>query len=228
MSNVDQKRAFLREEGDAFFERNRAALTRDERLAGADPVLKLVSEWKPFPSRVLEIGCANGWRLNRLRALGAVQLHGIDPAPAAVAAGRSAFPEVSLEVGTADQLPFPNDSFDLVVFGFCLYLCDPADHFRIVAEADRVLGSPGQLCLLDFDPLVPYRNPYAHKPGLYSYKMDFSSLFLAHPHYQLREKRVTSHDGGAPACPDDRIAITWLTKDSRTGWPENPWRGTER
>ena len=218
-----QKSEFLRTEGDAFFQRNQQSLLPDGQLAATDPLLALLSTWSPFPARVLEIGCANGWRLDRVRALGAVKLHGVDPGAGAVAAGRRAYPDLDLQVGTADQLPFPDASFDLVIFGFCLYLCDPSDYFRIVAEADRVLACSGQLCVLDFDPPFPYRNPYAHKPGLYSYKMDFGRLFLGHPHYQLREKRVCGHGGGTGMNPDDRIAVTWLTKNGPEAWPVSPW-----
>jgi ubiquinone/menaquinone biosynthesis C-methylase UbiE len=53
---------------------------------------------------------------------------------------------VDAKQGTADELPFPNNSFDIVVFDFCLYLCDRLDLFKITAEADRVLNKP-VICL---------------------------------------------------------------------------------
>jgi len=34
---------------------------------------------------------------------------------------------------------FAPEKFDLIIFGFCLYLTDWSDWFRIVAEADTVL-----------------------------------------------------------------------------------------
>lgn len=221
---MEQKAEFLSGEGDAFFRRNRQALTQGEQMAQADPLLALLAGWPALPGRVLEIGCANGWRLHRLREIGATHLHGIDPGATAIAEGRAAYPDLNLNVGTADKLTYPDGSFDLVIFGFCLSWCDPADHFRIVAEADRVLCDQGQLCVLDFDPPFPYRNPYTHRAGLSSYKLDYSRLFLAHPHYHLREKRMTAHGGSTSNNPDDRIAVTWLTKDLQRAWPSNPWK----
>jgi len=53
-------------------------------------------------------------------------------------------------VGTADVIPFQDKSFDIVIFGFCLYLCDRDDLFKIAAEADRVLKTPGWLLIKDF------------------------------------------------------------------------------
>lgn len=219
-----QKQVFMAGEGDAFYTRNQSVLTGDERIAAGDPLLPFLAEMKPFPARVLEIGCANGWRLNRLRALGATACHGIDPSQAAITQGAQDYPALHLRVGTAESLPFADAAFDLVVFGFCLYLCDPGDHFRIAAEADRVLADGGALVIYDFDPPQPYRNPYAHQPGVHAYKMDFSRLFLAHPHYTLRDKRSAAHGPAGRANPDDRLGLHWLVKDAATAWPLNPWK----
>lgn len=222
--NPTQKEAFLSQEADAYFARNKSVLAKDEIMASHDPVLSVLAGIKPFPRRVLEIGCANGWRLNRMMALGAVECHGIDPSHEAIEEGTRTYSALRLTVGTADAPAFPDHAFDLVVFGFCLYLCDPADHFRIAAEADRMLADEGHLVILDFDPPVPYRNPYAHRPGLFSFKMDFSQLFLAHPHYQLREKRVETHGRAGSFSPDNRVATTLLAKSVATAWPMNPWK----
>lgn len=219
-----QKQQFLAGEGDAYFARNQSVLTLADAIANTDPVLPVLAGIKPFPKRVLEIGCANGWRLNQIRAFGAEHCQGIDPSHDAVECGKRAYSAIDLRVGTADLLPFPNASFDLLVFGFCLYLCDPDDHFRIVCEADRVLANEGHLVIFDFDPPAPYRNVYAHLQDVFSYKMDFSRLFLAHPHYLLREKRVGPHGCTGLVGPDDRVAVTWLAKTVASAWPISPWQ----
>ena len=83
--------------------------------------------------------------------------------------------------GTADRLPYRDGLFDVVVFGFCLYLCDREDLFRIASEADRVLNDQGWLIIHDFYSPVPTRRDYHHKTGIYSYKMDYKTLFEWHP-----------------------------------------------
>ena len=57
---------------------------------------------------------------------------------------------VQVVQGAADQLYFESQTFDFVVFGFCLYLCDRDDLFEIAKEAHRVLKPTGWLVIHDF------------------------------------------------------------------------------
>jgi SAM-dependent methyltransferase len=222
MRASSQKDRFLAGEGDAWFRRNREALS----VADGDdcPVLQLTSKIDPYPSRVLEIGCANGWRLNKMLAAGAQECVGIDPSRAAIEEGKRVFPALQLHVGTAERLPLATENFDLVIFGFCLYLCDPCDHFRIVAEADGALADRSHLIIYDFDAATPYRNEYSHATGVYSHKMDYSRLLLSHPHYSLRERRTLIHREGGEALPDNRLAVSLLEKNAQLAWPLSPFR----
>jgi len=219
-SPASQRTLFLAGEGDGWFERNRVALAGVD--AAADPVVRALAGLPP-PQRILEIGCADGWRLERLRQSTGAACFGVEPSATAVAEGAERFPSLTLARGTADRLPFADDEFDAVVFGFCLYLCDPSDHFRIAAEADRVLAEGGWMVIYDFLPPRPWRNPYAHREGLYSHKMDYARMFTWHPSYRVHE--VSRAEAGAqPAAPDDRIAVTVLRKLRREAFPDNPYR----
>ncbi len=204
-----QKRAFISEEGDRWFERNAAAL---ENKAD-DVVLSAIDKIGLRPTRVLEIGCANGWRLRHLEKLGA-ECYGVEPSAKAIA--ESGNP--NLLVGTADSLPFLDTDFDLVIFGFCLYLVDPALHFRAVAEADRVLQDRGVIAILDFIPPTHYFNDYSHRDGLRSHKMEFSKYFLASPAYSLVHREI-----GPLKLPDDRIGVDILAKNQLHAFPRNPY-----
>lgn len=215
-----QRAEFLAVEGDRWFARNRDALrTADE---DADPVLLVLADLPP-QRRLLEIGSADGWRLDRIARRWGTECCGVDPSASAIAEGRARYPQLSLMQGTADKLPFAAGAFDTLVFGFCLYLCDPADHFRIAAEADRVLADGGWMIVYDFVPPQPWRNPYSHCAGLYSYKMDYARMFCWHPSYQLHSVSRAERDD-LPAPPDDRIAVTVLQKRSREAFPDNPYR----
>jgi SAM-dependent methyltransferase len=179
-----QRDIFLQGEGNAWLERNR------DKLGQHDPVSELIQAQGIKPTAVLEIGCADGWRLEKLKAKFGCHAWGIDPAGAA---GRMASGVGGVK-GTADDLScFSGYAFDLVIFGFCLYLCDPCDYFRIVAESDRALADGGHLIIHDFDvafPWAAYRRPYRHKDGVYSHHFDFVRLWLAHPAYRMmRYKR---------------------------------------
>lgn len=213
MSDRKQRDTFLGGEGDAYFRRNAAVYDAGsaDRLSFA---LDVLQHHVTPGARVLEIGCANGLNLERLRRACGTQGSGIDPAGAAIEAGRQAFPTLDLQIGTAETLPFPDASFDLVWFGFCLYVMDRALLPRAVAEADRVLKDGGVLAIVDFDPGVPVRRRYAPAEGLASYKMDYARMFLGFPQYTLAEKRPFSHSGERfHADPGERLAVQVLYKD---------------
>ena len=101
---------------------------------------------------------------------------------------------MKLSVAIASDLPHENDCFDLVYFGFCLYLLDRNDVLKAVAECDRVLKTGGFLAILDFDPKQRSKNPYHHKPGMFSYKNSYSDFFTAGGHYYLVAKESFSHE----------------------------------
>ena len=91
-------------------------------------------------------------------------------------------------------MPFGSDSFDIVIFGFCLYLCDREDLFRIAQEADRVLKKKSWLIINDFFSQTPTSSNYRHKAGLYSFKMDYRKLFDWHPAYTCFTHQLDHHN----------------------------------
>lgn len=209
-----QKDVFLTSEGNQWFQRNRSAL--DAPSALRDSVThRIAHQLAGAPvARVLEIGCGQGNNLAALSALTPVEAHGLEPSQDAVHMGAARFPSLALQTGSADALPYADNSFDLVWFGFCLYLVDRALLFKVVAEADRVLRDGGLLAIVDFDPAQPTRRPYHHHAGLHSYKMDHARLFLANPAYTLVEKLSTSHTTGQwTADPQERVALTLCRKN---------------
>jgi ubiquinone/menaquinone biosynthesis C-methylase UbiE len=187
-----QKHLFRESEGDAWFLRNNDALAK--RNAADDVVCQLIAKLckqQAVPQTVLEIGCGDGKRLKFLENQLGHQTVGIDPSKVAVeAAQRDGLHAV---VGTAEELPFEDSRFDVVIFGFCLYLCDDVDLFQIAREADRVLKSPGWVLILDFDSAEPRYNKYHHRDGVFSRKMDYKSMFLWHPNYTLGHYQKFEH-----------------------------------
>jgi SAM-dependent methyltransferase len=73
----------------------------------------------PAPRRILDVGSGTGYPLGRLaaRAPQAEVLAGIDAAPAMIEAARAAAadPRLRFTAGTAERLPWPAATFDLVV-----------------------------------------------------------------------------------------------------------------
>lgn len=177
------------------------------------------------PTKVLEIGCSNGHRLGLIRKAFNSECCGVDPSSKAIEDGKTKFPEISLQVGTADLLPFENHTFDTVIFGFCLYLCDRNDLFKIAYEADRCLQNEGTLIIKDFYTPFPFRNKYSHHNGVYSYKMDYSKMFTWNPAYAEVAKVVSSHSGfQLRDIPNEKVAVIVLRKNEQYAYLEEPFK----
>jgi len=198
---MKQSQIFLREEGKAWLKRNEAKLTGED-----DPVIKAIGEYKIKPKRVLEVGCANGWRLKILHERYNCWIRGVDPGCAA--------PDKTITKNTASYLPLINSCVDTIIYGWCLYLCDPEDYFRIAMEGDRVLQDGGYLIVYDFISDYPFKTPYKHKKGLYSHHYDFPKLWLGNPAYSIYGKTV-QYTG----FNQDETCVTILKKNLKNAFP---------
>ena len=186
--NFLQKNIFLKKEGDSYFNRNKDAVSIASGLGN-----KLYEKFLRKHDRILEIGCSNGDNLNYFQTRKKCQCFGIDPSVKAILAGKKKYPAIKLDVGTADKLNFPDEYFNFVFFGFCLYLIDRPLLLRCIAEADRVLKNRGLLGVTDFDTKIPFKRPYKHRKGVYVFKYDYQKLFESCQHYTLIEKISYSH-----------------------------------
>lgn len=215
--NMQQKRIFLESEGDAWLRRNEPS-DISRKLPEEDRILQEMLELFPGESGVgldvLEVGCGGGTRLAWLNANLGMSCAGIDPSAEAVRVASAK--GVKAYRGTADALPFEEDAFDIVVFGFCLYLCDRDDLPTIASEADRVLRSPGWLLIMDFYSPLPRALDYHHRKGVRTYKMDYRTLFNGYPDYECMTHKVRHH---ADSCytddPEEWVAVSVLRKSGR-------------
>jgi ubiquinone/menaquinone biosynthesis C-methylase UbiE len=220
---TNQKDIFEASEGDCWFDRNKKAY--DALPSKPDMVLDLLKQIELTPKSVLEIGCSNGIRLNLIKDAFGAHCCGVDPSAQAINDGQTRYPGLSLRTGTAENLPFEQNSFDTVIFGFCLYLCDRSDLFKIAYEADRCLQDNGTLVITDFSPPVPLKNKYVHCEGMFSYKMDYANMFLWNPAYTQIARVVYSHAGYALRdVPNERIATTVLKKNTAYAYLNEPYK----
>lgn len=195
-----QKYIFLSEEGDRWFGRNR------DKLGLEDPVTpQIAAVIGKKPRRVLEIGCANGWRLAKIRDLYGCEVVGIEPSM--TAAMEAATLRVPVVQSTASSVPL-SGTFDLIIFGFCLYLTDPDDWLLIAAENDRLLEDGGHIIIHDFPRSPPHGVPYKHHTGITSWHYDWPRLWLGHPAYQVISETFTTGDGNP-----DQQQVTILRKN---------------
>lgn len=199
-----QADVFLNSEGDAWLERNRA------RLGERDPVSDVLRDMGLRPLRVLEVGCADGWRLAKLRDTYGCEVFGAEPGQqACIEAAARRVPAVQV---SAANLAVPGP-FDLVIYGFCLYLADPSEWLRIAAECNSVLVDGGHIVIHDFAATVtPFARRYEHRDGLLSYHFDFANLWLGNPLYHVVSRVIVN----------DEEMVTVMKKSSTASIPVRP------
>lgn len=130
-------------------------------------MLRLTLSFAPSPRRVLDVGCGTGRLLREVARLApwALELHGVDPAPSMVAVAAEApstDPRIRIRQGFAEQLPFEDGRFDLLVSSTSF------DHWRDqlggLRECARVLEPGGRLVLCDLlSSLLVVTLPFAHQ-----------------------------------------------------------------
>jgi ubiquinone/menaquinone biosynthesis C-methylase UbiE len=117
----------------------------------AERTATLALRTAPSPRSVLDVGCGTGYLLRRL-ARGypdCGKLEGIDAAPSMIqqAEGGTDDARLGFRVGVAEDLPYPDESFDLVVSSTSF------DHWSDqqtgLQECRRVLSGGGHLVLVD-------------------------------------------------------------------------------
>jgi SAM-dependent methyltransferase len=93
--------------------------------------------------RAVDVGCGPGVLTSRLvERLGADNVRALDPSPSFVAAARERCPGVDIQPGTAERLPFPDDSFDVVLANLVVhFMSDPVGGLREMGRVGGLVGA---------------------------------------------------------------------------------------
>ena len=194
---MDQKEIFKSSEGDAWFLRNKEALKkidfeRDPLIEEIKSLLNSRLSADHDELNILEVGCGDGSRSGFILETFDCNIYGIDPSPKAVESASSK--GLNASVGTAENLPYPDKKFDVLIFGFCLYLCDRKDLESIANEASRVLKDNSWLLIMDFFSDKKVENAYSHHQNIKSYKMDYRKLFEIDHSYVCYSHKIIDHE----------------------------------
>lgn len=215
-----QEEIWAREEADAWFRR-----AGDDWLRPAsidDPVLiGLNAVELPEQGTILDLGGATGRiAAGFLRDHPTWRAHVMDLSKDAIIAGKRAFPNVHFINGSITNFDFPCAGYDVVVICAVLHFLERRLLSSAVANSDLALADGGFLVLHDFDPPHRRANHYSHNPGLFTYKQDYASCYLALGIYHLEYRR--SWVKGSAANPSDPYDRRWMTavlrKDLQGGY----------
>lgn len=218
MEHEGQRHVFWRSEGDAWFERNRAAL--EVWSPETDPPMRMVRQHGLRPKCVIEIGAANGYRVAALQSAYGCEAVAVDASLAAVEDGLRRYPGVYFVHRMAHNIiltgvPQSLWVFDLAIVHFVLHWVAREHLTQSIAQIDARIRDGGYLLLGDFAPAAGrWRIPYHHKPGVWTYKQDYAQAFLATGLYSVVATQMYAHDGQLDpgASEGNRAAVTLLRK----------------
>ena len=147
---------------------------------------------------VLELGSANGYRLNFLKKIlpNCTKYVGVDLSHAATEDGKSRY---GLDMRVNSISDFKTcEKFDMVIVNFVLHWVDRANIFNAIANIDGCMSDNNDsiLVLGDFLPDFPYKKLYHHRKDckIYTYKCDYKNVFLSLNTYKLVSENVYNCD----------------------------------
>lgn len=210
-SNQDQ--IFEAFEGDNWFKRNRDVLERFN--PEGDLPLKLINLYQLSPSKVLEVGAANGFRLAVISERYGAKVVAVEPSLEAIRDGKARFPSIEFVRGGAYALPLQG-VYDLIIINFVFHWIDRTHLLRSIAEIDRLLANEGFLIIGDFFPSNLVKVEYHHlsQQEIYTYKQNYAATFLASGLYHQVGLITANHSSRTltgDVEEDERIGV-WLLK----------------
>ena len=100
---------------------------------------------------VLDVGCGNGNLINNINQKGNIKAYGIDISSQMIKECRECYENINFQVSNGEEIPFANNSFDIITI--CCVLHHLNNPKKFFTEAYRVLKTGGTLIV--GEPLFP-------------------------------------------------------------------------
>ena len=102
--------------------------------------------------KILEVGCGTGTNLELFADAGC-EVSGVDLSPSMMDLARKKLGDrADLRLGDASEMPFADDSFDLVLSFLTLHEMPPSVRAPVMDEIVRVAGADGRALFVDYHP----------------------------------------------------------------------------
>ncbi len=214
---MNQDKIFWDKEGDQWFERNRSALANADKI---DWPTFLIEKLQMQFESVVELGCSNGWRLQKLATkykLAFENIRGVEASEKAIEDAKVRYPLLKIERALLSNVPV-QEVFDLVIVNYVLHWVDRASLSKAISEIDRLVRDGGILIIGDFMPDHPEKRKYHHLPDkdVFTFKQNYAEIFKSLGVYREVESLVYDHDKAtyelSDASHDSRGACVALKK----------------
>lgn len=151
------------------------------------PIITGLLKIKKKPKKILEIGCSTGFILERLRLISKKSsCYGLDTSELAIREGKKIFPKLKLFHGEFLTNKINKKKFDLIIFGFFLFMLPSSQVLSLFLKAHESLGANGYIIIYDFKPNKKFtKKNYKHSKFIKVYKWDFKKVFLSTPTYKM-------------------------------------------
>lgn len=187
---MNQYEVFSQQQADQWFERNKNFLSVVD--CENDLCSQFLKNNIPVDevSSIIELGASDGYRLDFLKKIfpNCSRIVGTDLSQKAVEEGRARYGITMYKAGIEDILD--EEPFDLVIVNGVLCWVDRNNLFKTFYCIDKLVNNNKYLCIGDFCPFYPQKNEYHHiqDEKVYTYKQDYTQIFLASQNYQLLQK----------------------------------------
>jgi ubiquinone/menaquinone biosynthesis C-methylase UbiE len=174
MEEIYQK--IWNDEGYNYFIRN----YRGQDLHKIEPIERFVTLINKSGINILptynaiEIGCGAANNLLWLKNKFGIDVYGTETSERLVQYLNTHIPECNIQYCSSHALPFPKNSFDIVIFRSVLHWVDRDYLLQTIGEAIRI--TKRYLLISDFCPNFPYSVVYKHNKSVKTFKMDYQSL----------------------------------------------------
>lgn len=127
----------------------------DRLFESANKGLRLVGIRMFRPAKgmnILDVGCGTGAHLELFQRY-QCNLYGLDRSPSMLETARKRLGDTAtLDLGTAANMPYEKNKFDLIVTMLALHEMPPETRSAVLTEMKRVLKEDGRILLIDFNP----------------------------------------------------------------------------
>ena len=174
--------------------------------------------------KVLEIGCANGNKLNQYsKLLKSKKNYGVDFSKKAILNGKKRYKNLNLLNFSSLEIDKIKLNFDLIICGFFLYHLDRELIFQQFDLISKKLNDKGFLLIVDFDPLFKHSNKDFNEKNLVSYKMSYDNFLEESGLFELIYKfKYKTSTKNKKQFKSDTVSMTLFRKiDFQKKYPEN-------